>query len=51
VAGPELDPGHDGDGHQQPRGEQDMQDEAEDGEGHDGGEDQGDDGGMVIVLL
>ena len=45
AAGPELDPGHDGDGDQQPRGEQDVQDEAEDGQGHDGGEDEGDDGG------
>jgi hypothetical protein len=31
AAGPELDPGHDGDDHQQPGGEQDVQDEAEDG--------------------
>ncbi|MGO8889575.1 MAG: SDR family NAD(P)-dependent oxidoreductase [Streptosporangiaceae bacterium] len=37
AARPELDPGHDGDGHQQPGGEQDVQDEAEDGQGHDGG--------------
>ena len=45
AARPELDEGHDGDGHQQPRREQHVQDEAEDGKGHDGGEDQGDDGG------
>ncbi len=35
---PELDPGQDGDGHQQPPGEQDMQGEAEDDQGHDGNE-------------
>jgi hypothetical protein len=39
AAGPELDEGHDGDGHQQPWREQDVQDEADDGQDHDGGED------------
>src|SRR5437763_15534684 len=40
TARPELDPGNDGDGHQQPRGEQDVQD----GQGDDSDEDQGNDG-------
>jgi len=41
----ELDPGHDADAHQQqqPRGQQDVHQEAEDSHGHDGGEDEGDD--------
>src|ERR1700733_11808713 len=49
AAGPQLDPGEDADGHeQQPGGEQQVDDGAEQGNGQDGGddeEDEGDDGG------
>src|ERR1022692_2956366 len=41
----ELDPGHDGDGHQQPGREQEVHGEADDDEGHDGDEGKGDDPG------
>jgi adenylate kinase len=44
AAGPELDPGHDGDdGHQHQGGEQEVHGEAEDGQGHDGDKDKGND--------
>ncbi len=45
AARAELDPGQDGDGHQQPGGEQHVHGEAEHSQGHDGDEDEGDDGG------
>jgi hypothetical protein len=45
AARAELDPGHDGDGRQQPGREQDVHGEADDDEGHDGGEGKDDDPG------
>ena len=41
----ELDPDQDANRHQQPGGEQDVHSEAEDGQGHDGKKDEGDDRG------
>jgi hypothetical protein len=45
AARPEPDPGQDGDGRQQPRGEHDVHGEAEDSQGHDGDKGKGDDPG------
>jgi hypothetical protein len=45
AARPELDPGQDGDGHQQPRGDQHVHGDAEHGQGHDGDKSKGDDPG------
>src|ERR1700730_1983660 len=45
AARAELDPGHDGDGHQQPGRAQDVPGEADDDEGHDRDEGKGDDPG------
>jgi hypothetical protein len=48
AARPELDPGQDGNGHEQPGEEQDVDGKAEDGQDDDGDEDNGDDSGHVI---
>ncbi len=45
AAQAEPDPGHDGDGHQQPGREQEVHGEADDDEGHDGDEGKDDDPG------
>ena len=48
AARPEPDPGHDGQGHQHPGGEQDVHGEAEDGQGHDGEKAKARMAGMMI---